>query len=556
MKKLYKNLLFVVVTTFFGTVSAQMSYGGKPHIGEVSTPKTLSVIEMPYVSNAQCMLEDEELNAKGRPYRVGTVHDVQFSNTTHGTWDTLSDGSRLWRIAVRSEGATFVYPVLDTYEIPDGAEVFVYTPEQDFVIGKFTNANADEGKFHTQIIPGETFVMEYYEPADAAFAGRLEINQVARGHRYAFGLMPKNEKGAIGTAEGNCHINVACPEGDSWRDQINGVVCMGITARDGVYSCSGSMINNTRNDGTQYLLSANHCQEGITVTRWTFYFLYQASTCNGLSAPANKTATGAVIVANKAISASYSGYSGSDFLLLRVTGTINPSFNVYFNGWERTNSTANLVGSCIHHPGGDMKKISIPSRVNHYGWSSSQIWEVTWITNPSTNKGVTEQGSSGSPLFNANKRIIGQLWAGLSYCDTLDGNDYYGKFYSSWTGGRTSDTRLSDWLDPTGSNVNYLDGIYASDVNGGGNAVTVPDAAQKMRLFPNPAKNTVNIETDETGIAEYTICSQTGVVVRQGRMSLGLSNYRLDVKGLAAGSYVLSVVVNGQRFAQPLFIAK
>ena len=550
MKILYKTLLLVAFTSFFGAVSAQMSYGGKPHVNDLKNAKTLPVYELPAIDNQALMLEDEELNHKGRPFRIGTVHDVLISNATDGVWDTLPNGDRLWRMAVTSKDATFVRPIFDTYVIPDGAELFVYTPEHDFVIGKFTNANADEGRFHTQIIPGETFVMEYYEPADAAFRGRLVVNQIGRGHRNAFGSGRYGEKGRLGTAEGRCHINVACPEGDDWRDQINGVVNIEITTRDGIYSCSGSMINNTRNDNTQYLLTANHCQEGLNIRAWTFYFLYQASTCNGSDGPINKTATGATIIANK--SAGSWSISGSDFLLLKVTGTINPAFNVYYNGWDRTNGNTGLVGSCIHHPGGDIKKISIPQRVSYMQRSSTTMWEVLWITNPATNKGVTEEGSSGSPLFNSSKRIIGQLYAGLSFCDTLDGTDWYGKFYSSWTGGNTSASRLSDWLDPTGTNVSYLEGRYASDPV----SITAPDAAQRMSLYPNPAKNTVNIEIDETGIAEYAIYTQTGVVVRQGRMLLGLSAYRLDVKGLAAGNYVLSIAVNGQRFAQPLLIAK
>ena len=551
MKTLYKTLIFAACTSFFGAVSAQMSYGGKPHISEIANPNPLQVIEMPYVSNAQCMLEDEALNVKGRPYRVGTVQDVLITNATDGTWDTFPNGDRLWRVAVTSKEATFVRPILDTYEIPDGAELFVYTPAQDFVLGKFTNANADEGKFHTQIIPGETFVMEYYEPADAAFHGRLVVNQIGRGHRDAFGSKRYNEKGSLGTAEGSCHINVACPEGDDWRDQINGVVNIEITASDGIYSCSGSMINNTANDNTQYLLSAHHCQDGIRINRWTFYFLYQSATCTGINGPTNKSATGATIVAKK--SAGSWSISGSDFLLLKVTGTINPAYNVYYNGWDRTNGNTGLVGSCIHHPGGDIKKISIPQRVYYMQRSNTPMWEVEWITNPSTNKGVTEQGSSGSPLFNSSKRIIGQLYAGLSYCDTLDGTDWYGKFYSSWTGGNSSTTRLSDWLDPTGSNVSYLEGRYASDPVG----ITTPENTTSggMTLYPNPAKRFVNIEIAETGIAEYVIYNQLGVAVQSGRMLLGLDAYRLDVSRLAAGGYVLNVIVNGMRFAEALLIS-
>lgn len=550
-----KKLFFMALLAIGGAVSAQMSYGGMPHVGDLKKAHALKSIDLPHIDNASLMLEDEALNHKGRPYRVGTVHDVRIGNATHGTWDTLADGGRLWRVAVSSEGATFVHPIFDTFVIPNGAEVFVYTPSRDFVLGKFTAANADEGRFHTQIVPGEAFVVEYYEPADVDFAGRLSISQVARGHRHAFGSDAYHTKGSLGNAEGSCHINVVCPEAANWQDQKNGVVNLGITASNGVYSCSGSMINNTGNDGTQYLLTASHCQEGLSVRLWTIYFLYESATCSGTYGPANKSATGAVIVANKAISYTSTGMSGSDFLLLRVTGTINPAFNVYYNGWERANGTSGLVGACIHHPGGDIKKISIPSSVRHfYNRTTQPVWEVGWITNPATNKGVTEEGSSGSPLFNSNKRIIGQLWAGLSYCDTLTGKDYYGKFYSSWTGGGSAATRLSDWLDPTGSNVRYLEGRYASDPVG----IAAPSAlsTSQMKVFPNPAKGTVNIELDETGIAEYTIYSQTGVAVQSGRMLLGLNAYRLNVSALHSGSYVLAVLINSQRFVETIIIGE
>ena len=551
MIKLAKIMMLGAMIAVFGTMSAQMSYGGHPHVGDLKNAADPQMIALPPIDNAALLLEDEALNLKGRPYRVGTVHDVRISPSTNGTWDILPDGGRLWRVAVSSDGATFVHPIFDTFVIPQGAELFVYTPSQDFVLGKFTADNADEGQFHTQMLPGEAFVVEYYEPADADFAGRLSISQVARGHRHAFGSDAYHTKGSLGDAEGDCHINVACPEAASWQDQKNGVVCMEITASDGIYSCSGSMINNTANDGTQYLLSAHHCQDGITVRRWTFYFLYESSTCSGTYGPANKSATGATIMAKRSAGSGWP-ISGSDFLLLKVTGTINPAFNVYFNGWDRTNGNTGLVGSCIHHPGGDIKKISIPQRVYYMSRATTPMWEVEWITNPATNKGVTEQGSSGSPLFSASKRIIGQLYAGLSYCDTLDGTDWYGKFYSSWTGGGTAATRLSDWLDPTGSNATYIDGRYASDPVG----IAAPAAISnsQMKVFPNPAKGSVNVELDETGIAEYTIYNQTGVAVQSGRMLVGLNAYRLNVSALHSGSYVLAVLINGQRFVETIII--
>lgn len=547
MNRIGKLSIFLTVMAFSLPVVAQMSYGGHPHVRDAKKLNDVQIVHLPYVSNEQCLREDELESMKGRPYRVGVAQDVHVTNAENGTWDTLPGGDKLWRVEFVSDEARFLYPVFEKYNIPEGAELFVYTSDQSFVLGKFTSQNSDEGKFHTQALPGESIVVEYFEPYDAEFSGELEISQIHRGHHDIFRAMGDMTKGGIGDAEGDCHINVACPTASGWQAQKNGVVCIGITTRSASYVCSGSMINNTRQDGAQYLLSASHCQEDITVTRWTFYFLYEASTCAGTTGPTNKSATGGTILAHK--EAGNTGTSGSDFLLLKVTGTINPAYNVYFNGWDRR--TANLVGSCIHHPGGDLKKISIPSSVSS---ANSYFWVVNWI-NGTNNKGVTEQGSSGSPLFNANKLIVGQLWSGASACDYKRGQDYYGKISASWTGGGTNSTRLSNWLDPRGTGATYLNGIYASDINPTTDIYAPKNDETDLKLFPNPAEKFLNVELNETGVAEYSITNESGSVVKQGRMFLGLNAYELDVTGLQPGTYVLAIDVDGRHLSH-VFVKK
>lgn len=547
MKKTGRLLTTLMVIAFSLPSMAQMSYGGYPHVRDAKKLNDVQIVQLPYLSNEQCLREDDAESMKGRPYRVGVAQDVHVTNTENGTWDTLPNGDKLWRVEFVSDEAKFLYPVFEKYNIPEGAELFVYTPDQSFILGKFTRENADEGKFHTQAVPGESIVIEYFEPYNAGFSGELEISQIHRGHRDIFRAMGDMTKGGIGDSEGNCHYNVACPIASGWQTQKNGIVCIGITTRQGTYICSGSMINNTRQDGAQYLLSASHCQEDITVTRWTFYFLYEASTCAGTTGPVNKSATGGTILAVKPTN-DY-GTSGSDFLLLKVTGTINPAYNVYFNGWDRR--TTNLVGACIHHPGGDLKKISIPAGVSS---ANSNFWIVNWITG-SSNKGVTEQGSSGSPLFNANKLIIGQLWSGSSACDYMRGQDYYGKITASWTGGGTNSTRLSNWLDPAGTGATYLNGIYASDINPVTDIYAPKNDDTDLKLFPNPACDFLNVELNETGIAEYAITGETGSVVQQGRMFLGLNAYKLDVAALESGTYVFTIAVNDRHLSR-IFVKK
>ena len=88
--------------------------------------------------------------------------------------------------------------------------------------------------------------------------------------------------------------------------------------------------------------------------------------------------------------------------------------------------------------------------------AGAQTWEITGAGG-GWEIGVTEPGSSGSPLFDVEGRIIGQLFGGGAACSgTVDNNlyDYYGRLGVSWEGGGTSSTRLRDWLDPSDSGAN------------------------------------------------------------------------------------------------------
>ena len=77
---------------------------------------------------------------------------------------------------------------------------------------------------------------------------------------------------------------------------------------------------------------------------------------------------------------------------------------------------------------------------------------------------MIEQGSSGSPLLNAEHRIIGQLYAGTCYCDETYNprkDAYYGCFHVSWTGKNDPDERrsLKRWLDIANINPQAWNGI-------------------------------------------------------------------------------------------------
>jgi hypothetical protein len=110
--------------------------------------------------------------------------------------------------------------------------------------------------------------------------------------------------------------------------------------------------------------------------------------------------------------------SGNDFAFLRMRNT--PPTGVTFVGWNTATPASGVTLTCIHHPAGDYKRISFGQRAS----SSANFRIIRW----NTDSGVTEPGSSGSPLFNTNKEFIGQLWGGSSSCSNPTATDEYGRF--------------------------------------------------------------------------------------------------------------------------------
>ncbi|MCF0212391.1 MAG: hypothetical protein HUK17_05810, partial [Bacteroidales bacterium] len=327
-RKLAKTCFAAGMMLLSSMASAQISHGGAPlfnHSKEGVKEVVLSTVDC-----RQLLLEDQQ-SGKGSALRVGVMQDTRISNLTDGTLTTLADGSRVWRIAIVSPEATHVSLHFSEFDIPEGAQLFVYDASGDFVIGAFTRENMmDDYLFHTQVIPGSTAVVEYREPAAVAGQGRLEINRVQHGYKALPMLFTDEDKGSHGDAEGNCHINVKCPEGDDWRDEIRSVVCYQMVAGPYVFSCTGSLVNNTAQDHAPYILSAYHCQDLSaygTISSWTFYFNYNTFTCEGNSGGVGNSMTGCDIKAR------YKADGGSDMLLVRLKQNIPDIYKPYYAGW-------------------------------------------------------------------------------------------------------------------------------------------------------------------------------------------------------------------------------
>ena len=377
---------------------------------------------------------------KDAPWRFGVEHEVAWNMDNSGTW-TEEQGFRVWRLPVRAVGATSLSFYLSSFMVPKGGELFVWTANRDHFIGAFTHENVkDWGGLALSLVEGDHVVLEYREPLGIPPTGVIEVEQVVQGYRSLLRreaeLQAENASyGPFGNS-GACNINVNCPEGADWTVEKQAVA---LIVNGGFAACTGSLVNNTANDGTPYFLTANHCLG--TPNTWTYYFNHESSTCSGSTGPTNNSISGGTLLVNN---------GGSDVALIELSSTPPASWGVEYAGWDASNSAhSSAVG--IHHPSGDVKKICFEDNAPYTSTAGgAQVW---WIN--AWELGVTEPGSSGSPLFNQDHRIIGQLYGGAAACSGSVNNgsyDYYGRFDISWGLG------VSQYLDPLGTGVLVLDG--------------------------------------------------------------------------------------------------
>ena len=522
MRSLYSSLLLAgSLLTFDST--AQLSFGGHPYgTGRSNVLPAAPVAIMPEVDATALRAEDDARAASGikGPYRFGFNHATDIGLDNAGIWHTLPNGDRVWRTTIHCPGAFSINMEFHEYVIPEGAQVFVYNGFGDVLGGFEANSNPGQTQMGVDLLPGDLVTVEYVEPANVTGMGRLRVGQVTHGYRDVMGMA----KGL--NQSGSCNNNVICPEGDPWRDQIRSVAML-VAGGDGF--CTGTLLNNCNNDGTPYFLTANHCMEDAS-TNVVFRFNWNSPQCSPtVNGPMNQSVVGYTLLHNSA---------GSDVALLRLNTTPPPSFNVFYSGWDKSSAASTGGATCIHHPSGDIKKISFENQnVVSGSFGGAQCWRVTdW------DDGTTEPGSSGSGLWNADKRIIGQLFGGGAACGN-DFSDYFGKFSVSFPA-------LQQWLGDCGT---AIDGYPLStssiveQLNGAG-----------LEAWPNPTTGLVNLVLPKGHEGTWTaiIHDAVGQLVATDRLPGGSERFDLDLGSQPEGLYLVEVRSGDIRLQQRVMVAR
>ncbi len=477
MKRLRISLKLIGLLSVLSMGSALAAPGVRPAAFDHNLARldNVELRRMAVVDVARLRTEDVQREARDMAPRFAQSLAVDMTPLNSGEWEDLDANHLVWRLRVQSRGALSLNFGFSEYNMPAGGRLLVYpaalarTDDQSLV-RTFTAAdNESHGQLWTPIVPGDEAVIEVVVPRDKA--GQLKLRLAKVGHDYrGFSRMARQMEmiEPMGTSQ-SCNIDVVCPAGDAHRPQIRSVAAI---STGGSLFCSGSLLNNAANDRKMFFLTAAHC--GITASNaasLVTYWNYQNSTCRTGSA-SGQNGDGSL---SQFLTGAFfrSANSASDFTLVELDDAAPAAFNLFWSGWDRR--SGDFTGATgIHHPNVAEKRIShstVATRTSSYSGTTSpgngsHIW-VFW----QPTGGITEGGSSGSPLFSPEKRVIGQLHGGPSSCSATGDNrsDYYGRISVSWTGGGSNATRLSNWLDAGGSGVQFIDGIGPT----GGNAAPV-----------------------------------------------------------------------------------
>ncbi len=533
MTKYYLTLLSL--SLFVVQAFAQISEEGNPISFDIDQRNLNQVYPVELAQPNTLLLEQEDAinDALGRIHRVGQLIQVNMTPQNSGTWTTLADGSKVWqlRIHVKDALALGLY-FSEEVVLPQGAKLFAYNQLQNHIVGAFT---ANTPRFEAmQMVEGDVLTLEYFAPAHVLTYPNIKINEVGYFYRGVEDFVNQFKPNPVAKAQ-SCQVDVACtPESTGWAEPIRSVVHYTFNQGGFMYVCSASTINNTNNDCKPFILTAWHCGErnaGSSIASWVWYWNYQKSTCQPNSNGSNpskgtQTVTGGIVRSSSGNGTlnnppGSNQVAGSDFYLVELNSAIPTAYNPYFAGWDRNNTGA-TSGVSVHHPDGSAKKISTftstLTNTNFNGGGNGHFWRVVWSAT-ANGHGVTEGGSSGSPIFNQNRLIVGQLTGGSSFCNATSQADIYGKLRSDWDlCGTTNTAQLKPWLDPTNSGVTTLNGHSCGSGGGGGGtgtycaATATHSCANGDEFIANVTINTINNTSNCSQYSNFT--SQSTALVR------------------------------------------
>ena len=450
MKQLsIRNLFWAIGLLMTLPLVAQVSHGGHPlplsALRSATANAQLFETLPSFDLQAQLRIDSLEQTDLRDGFHFAYKFMTDYTPDNSGVRFTTAEGTKVWRLGIHSAGALSLNVLFSQYELPEGAQLFLYNADQSTVLGAFNHLNNSElGLLPVAPIEGDSLIIEYQEPASAAFRGRLCVGEVNHGYRSLRGLEPN-----VNTSSNSASPAVICyQDSDEQLEQLRRSVVLLII--DGTTGCTGVLLNNTAQDGRPYLLTASHCLNKLfqlknpdyeeIAGKIVCFYHYESPFC------------GTILRGTEELSTASAHYRAvdeeGDMALLELLETPPVYYQPYYAGWSIQAQSQGLFTG-LHHPNYTVKRFCLTDQVEPATFDISEIkfyeqahWHVSdWQI------GYTNAGSSGSPLFNAQGEVIGALTGGNSSASNPK-NDYYYRLSATWDIKEEPNRQLSCWLNP------------------------------------------------------------------------------------------------------------
>ncbi|HCA38932.1 MAG TPA: hypothetical protein DEO92_04550 [Phycisphaerales bacterium] len=483
------------------------------------------VVEIPTLDFNAIEAEDVQRQADGLAPRYAIPFDAGITPGTDGIWEVLPDGRLNWRLRITSPAAVSINLGFERWWLPDSAEMTVEPIRSSHGLRAFTSMdNENHGELWTPPVPGDDIVLSIAVDAKdyLLVEEHVTLTSINIGYRGFYDMVDI-------ARSGSCNYDVTCPETVGWEDEIP---CVAAISTGGSLFCTGFMINNVRNDRDPLFMTANHCgvNSGNAASLVTFWN-YQNDPAVNCPGAGNETGSLDQFLTGSDF---LNSGSTSDYTIVRLNSSPPQDWEISFCGWD-AGPQASDWSVAIHHPNVDAKRWSIDYDASEiYGYNGpgdDHIRIIDW------DLGTTEPGSSGSPLFDQNHHVIGQLHGGYAACGN-DSEDWYGRLYTSWNAG------LSTVLDPDGTGQTVVDTLPGrgmtvlpgSDVTHACvSGCTNPEPSQILYTIANNSPDTINWSAGLKGSGFLMIDGpSSGSIAPDGTVDLLVL---VDADGWPNGSY-------------------
>ncbi len=452
------------------------------------------------------LLAEDELDEENKlmPFRFAIATQVNFSTSNSGRWTNYPNGDRLWILAVESSQATNLNVTFGRFNIPQGGKVYVYNGNKTDFIGPLAAKSNGTQEFTILPLDGSKLIIEYYEPYSGRGQGDIFISHITQGYKNL---------SASADQLGVCRQTLSNANGDRLVNNLSASTALLLVDR-GQRITTGSMLNNTRNDGKPLLLTSATSLLGDP-ENWVIVFGLNESNCgNEQNIDCwDKALSGAEVL-------SVDQHSG--LALLELSEKPRTAWGVFYAGWSSDEPKADNYVAVQHAFGVAQSYSTVQKDLAAIDWLGLQVASVSrW------SRGNTFPGSIGSPLYSSSGTLTGAFIGGNSNCSNT-GVDYIGLLHTAFP-------KFRSFLDPVDSEKGNIEGFYPIFIE----TENREDEMAEIFVFPNPASNFIYIqnESDEE-ISQVLFYDMSGRVVNLERPNLPT----IDVSGLPDGVYELQII--------------